>query len=381
VELLARRYDNAETIRLNIVDGKIAAITPCSAPAGPLPPWIAPGLIDLQVNGYGGQDFSAANITPERVAAIAEQMVAFGVTRFCPTLTTESREVLQCGLRAVAAACDASPTTARRIAGVHLEGPYISPVDGWRGAHPRQHCRKPDWDEFCRLQEASGGRVRILTLAAEWEGAAEFIRRVAGSGVLVAIGHSGADAAQLAAAVDAGARLSTHLGNGCQSTLHRHHNHLWPQLADDRLSASLIVDGQHLPPAVVKTFVRAKSPERCVLVSDLSGYAGLPIGRHVGGMIDVEILPEGRLVIAGQRELLAGAVAPLGIGVCNAMRMAGLTLAQAIAMATAQPAKLIGVIAGEIAVGQPADLVLFDLPAAADGSGPSDFCVRKVVCA
>jgi len=362
--LLARRYDDATLVRIDFDRDTIGQVTPVdddARPAGPLP-FVAPGLIDLQVNGYAGQDFASADSTPEKVVGIARRMDAFGVRWFLPTLCTASFEVFVHALRTIDEACQTSREASDRIAGVHVEGPYISPEDGPRGAHARPHCRNPDWDEFQRWQEAAGGRIRIVTLAPELPGAFEFIRRTADSGVVVGLGHTAADAAQIRAAVDAGARLSTHLGNGAHAMIHRHRNYLWSQLAEDRLRASLICDGHHLPPEVVKTFVRAKTPERCILISDVATEAGLPPGRYETSACGaIEVLPSGRLVVAGQVELMAGAAAPLGTGVANVTQFAGVELREAIAMALDHPAELLGLDPGALVPGQPADLVLFDL--------------------
>ncbi len=242
-------------------------------------------------------------------------------------------------------ACGPSPpraNTTQRLAAAcwafTLEGPYMSTEDGPRGAHPLAHCRRPNWDEFSRLQEAAGGRIVILTMSAEFEEAPDFIARATASGVVVSIGHTAASGAQIRAAVDAGAKLSTHLGNGAHRTLRRHPNYLWDQLAEDRLMASIIADGHHLPPEVVKTIVRAKSPLRTILVSDESGLAGLPPGRYQCSGCELEILSDGRLVIAGQDQLLAGASRPIGDGVVNVMRFAGVDLATAVADGDAQSA-------------------------------------------
>ncbi len=363
MELLGRRYDSDQPVRLKIDAQQIGQIIPVEPPTAPgmSLPWIAPAWIDIQVNGYGGQEFSAADLTPEKVRHIASAMDAFGVGRFCPTVTTADEEVIEHALRTIAAACRSSSEVTRRVAGIHLEGPYLSPEDGPRGAHCRPCCRLPDFDQFRRWQDAADGRIRILTMAVELDGATDFIEQVADTGVVVGIGHSAPDSDQIRAAVDAGARLSTHLGNGCHTVLPRHPNHLWDQLAEDRLMASLIVDGHHLPPSVVKTFVRAKTPGRCLLISDLAGQAGLPPGRHTGNLSEVEILEDGRLVVAGQRELLAGASAPIGVGVANVMRMAQVGLSEAVAMAVDLPAKLLGIDPGGLQPGDPADLVLFDL--------------------
>jgi N-acetylglucosamine-6-phosphate deacetylase len=376
---VARRYDTGKAVQIALAGGSIAEISaPGVSAVRPLTlpspargegvkkttalPFVAPGFFDIQINGYGGQEFSSAALSSEGVARIVRTHFSFGVTRVCPTLTTESFEVMRHGVAAIRAACERFPDVARAVAGIHLEGPYLSREDGPRGAHPAEHCRAPDWSEFAALQDAAGGRVRLLTMSPEFDNAPEFIARATDSGVLVAIGHTGATGAQIRAAVDAGARLSTHLGNGAHRTLRRHPNYIWDQLAEDRLWASLIVDGHHLPPEVVKTFLRAKSPQRMLLVSDISGLAGLPPGRYASSGCELEILADGRLVIAGQDQLLAGASLPIGTGIANVMRFAGLDLATAVDMATRTPAELLRLTPGGLAPSDPADLVLFDLP-------------------
>ena len=377
LHFVARRYDTGAPARFDIDEDRIVRVKRQAvdeATAGRLP-WVAPGFVDLQINGYGGQEFSSLDLTPDKVASIVRQHWAFGVTSLCPTLTTQGFDCLVHGLRAIDFACQTFPGVARSIAGIHLEGPFISNEDGPRGAHPREHCRRPTWDEFQHLQEAAGGRIRILTMSPEFPEAADFIARVSAHQVVVAIGHTSASGEQIQAAVDAGARLSTHLGNGAHGVIRRHPNYIWHQMADDRLMASLIVDGHHLPGEVVKCIVRAKLPERCILVSDVSGLAGLPPGRHASSGGEVELLPDGRLVVAGQDQLLAGAAQPIGVGVANCMRFAGIDLATAVSMATAHPNQLLGRPAGTLRPGDPADLVLFDLHPASEGS----FAVRATI--
>jgi N-acetylglucosamine-6-phosphate deacetylase len=259
------------------------------------------------------------------------------------------------------------PEVAARIPGIHLEGPFICPDDGPRGAHPKQHVRPPDWAEFQRLQEAAEGRIRLTTVSPEYDGAPDFIRRSADSGILVAIGHTKATSDQIRAAVDAGARMSTHLGNGAHPMIRRHPNYIWDQLAEDQLTASLIVDGHHLPPAVVKSMVRAKTAERIVLVSDVTSMGGMPPGRYKTGLGELEVLPSGKLVPAGQPDILAGASLPIHACAANVMRFAGVDLATSIDMASRRPAQLIGLDHPGIEVGAPADLFLFELPTAAEG--------------
>lgn len=380
MQLLARRYDNAQPIRIQLEGARIGSVTAAQLTPREAEhcPWIAPGLVDLQVNGYDGQEFSSQDLTGEKVARIVRRHYEFGVTGICPTLTTNGFAPLERGMRAIAAACDEDGAIGRRVLGIHLEGPYMSREDGPRGAHPLEHCRRPDWDEFRRLQDAAGGRIVILTMSVEFEESPEFIAHATASGVVVSIGHTAANGEQIRAAVDAGARLSTHLGNGAHRTLRRHPNYLWDQMAEDRLMASIIADGHHLPPEVVKTMVRAKTPARTILVSDESGLAGLPPGRYPSSGCELEILPDGRLVIAGQDQLLAGASKPIGDGIVNVMRFAGVDLAAAVDMATRNPLVLLNRPACGLRPGDPADLVLFDLPTDSAGS-PEQFQVRATV--
>lgn len=380
MQIIGRRYDTRDAVEVDILDGRIERLRPYrDTDATHSLPWIAPGFVDIQVNGYNGQEFSSLELTPQKVAKIVEEHYAFGVTSFCPTLTTAAHEVLVHGMSAIHQACLSRPEIGRRVAGIHLEGPYFSPEDGPRGAHPKEHCRQPDWLQFQRLQEAAGGRICLLTMSVEFDESAEFINRVVASGVRVAIGHTAADSAHIKAAVDAGATLSTHLGNGAHRMLRRHPNYIWDQLAEDRLTASLIVDGHHLPPEVVKSFVRAKSPERIILVSDLSGLAGMPVGRYTTSGCELEILSDGRLVIAGQDQLLAGASLPIGDGVANIMRFAGVDLATAVHMATKHASAFLGQTPGGLRPGDAANLVLFDLPDAGTGESPARLTVRATV--
>lgn len=375
MRLFGRHYGTGEPVGVELSGKRIGrqiALQPAGAALADLEHWpyLAPAFLDIQVNGYGGQEFASADLTAERVAAVIRAFDPFGVARLCPTITTERYEVLCHALDAVASLADSSPEWSYRIPGIHLEGPYITSEDGARGAHPKAHCRAPDWDEFQRLQAAARGRIRILTMSPEFDGSARFIEQVAATGVIVAIGHTSATAEQVRAAVDAGARLSTHLGNGSHVTFHRFRNYLWPQLAEDRLLASLIADGHHLTPEMLRVFVRAKTPERCILVSDISGQAGQAPGRYASPFCDVEILPDGQLVVAGQRELMAGASVPLHSGVANAMRFAGVDLKTAVEMAAHHPAKLLGLEPVGLDPGLHATLVQFELLAPRDPAKP-----------
>jgi len=387
LEFLARRYDTLALVRVELEGARVHRVLPLTADhvaslgdrAARLP-WVSPGFVDVQVNGWNGQEFSSFELTPERVAKVTREHYPFGITGYCPTLTTQSYACLAHGLSAIHRACEEIREVGRHVVGIHLEGPFFSKEDGPRGAHPKEHCQDPDFDAFRKLQDAAGGRIKILTMSCEFPNSAEFIAQVTATGVCVAVGHTGADGAQIRAAVDAGAKLSTHLGNGAHRMLRRHPNYLWDQLAEDRLTASLIVDGQHLPPEVVKSMVRAKTPERVILVSDVSGLAGLPVGKYQSSGCELEILPDGRLVIAGQDQLLAGASLPIGFGIANVMRFAGVDLKEAVTMASSRAAQLIDAPHGGLRPGDRADLALFHLDGDAAGGNLSLRMKATIAC-
>jgi N-acetylglucosamine-6-phosphate deacetylase len=375
--LRGRHYQNGEPVRVGVEAGRIAAVEP-DWPRGRADewPWIAPGLFDLQINGHGGTWFGKPGITADEVLDVLRRHFAFGVTRMCPTLITASFDDLAGGFAALREACEREPWADKLVPGCHLEGPYISSEDGPRGAHPREHVRAPDWSEFERLQELAGDRIRLVTLAPELPGAAEFIRKAAASGVTIALGHTAATGEQIAAAVEAGARLSTHLGNGAHGMIRRHPNYIWEQLAEPRLAASVISDGHHLPASVLRTIVAVKSPRNTILTCDASGLAGCPPGQYRDAGMEVEVLDDGRIVLAGQRQLLAGSSATTARCVGEAVVSGRVSLAEAIDMAGRNPSRALGFEEIRLRRGARADLILFDF---ADGA--DSLAIRATVAA
>src|SRR5260370_4699079 len=226
------------------------------------------------------------------------------MTRFYSTVITGSPDDMLGALKNLARAKDTRAEGAA-MDGFHVEGPQISAEEGPRGAHPKRWVRPPDFDEFRRWQDATDGRIRLVTLAPEWPGAPRYIEAVVAENVVVSIGHTVAEARHIADAVSAGATMSTHLGNGAHGVMRRHPNYIWEQLAEDRLRASFIVDGIHLPTSFLKVGLRAKGVDRSVLVTDASSPAGCPPGRYRLGEQDVDLTPDNRGVLAGQ-ERLAG---------------------------------------------------------------------------
>ena len=322
--------------------------------------YLAPGWVDVQVNGFAGVDYNSPRTTHTEIARSIEVIFSTGVTRFYPTVITGAPEDMREALANLARAKDSLPN-GDAMDGFHVEGPHISAEDGPRGAHPRHWVRPPDIEEFRRLQEAARGHIRLMTLAPEWPGAPAYIEALTSEGVVVSIGHTGAEAGQIADAVSAGASMSTHIGNGSHSILRRHPNYIWDQLADDRLSASFIVDGIHIPASFLKVALRAKGPSRSVLVTDASSPAGAKPGRYSLGEQAVDLTADNRVVLAGQ-DKLAGSALRMNDGVQNLMRLAGLCLSDAVAMATTNPARAGGVPgrSNGLAAGDRADFVLFD---------------------
>ncbi|HLN01924.1 MAG TPA: N-acetylglucosamine-6-phosphate deacetylase [Bryobacteraceae bacterium] len=322
--------------------------------------WIAPGWVDIQVNGFAGVDYNSPNTSHEEIARSVQVLYSAGVTRFYPTVITGGPDDMVGALRNLARAKDSLPEGAA-MDGFHVEGPHISPDDGPRGAHPKRWVRPPDIDEFCRWQDATGGRIRLVTLAPEWPGAPRYIEAVTSRNVVVSIGHTNAEARHIADAVSAGATMSTHLGNGAHAVMRRHPNYIWEQLAEDRLRASFIVDGIHLPTSFLKVALRAKGLERALLVTDASSPAGCKPGRYRLGEQDVDLTPDNRVVLAGQ-ERLAGSALRMDRGVENLMRLGELSLADAVRLATVNAARA-GRVPGRergLVDGDRADFVLFD---------------------
>ena len=360
MRLRGRHYATGETVEVVCSSGVITSVGPPTIARADLEAgWIAPALFDLQVNGCDGHSFNSERLTPDSVRHVVTVCRRHGIAALLPTLVTNSFAALRHGMATLRSACEQDRDLANALPGIHLEGPYISPEDGPRGAHPRQHVRPPDLDEFCRLQETAAGRIRLVTLAPEHEGALPFIERLVRSGVVVALGHTASSPDRIRDAIRAGARLSTHLGNGCHAMLPRHDNYLWEQLATDELWASLICDGHHLPVALVRCLLRVKTPARTILTCDASSLAGLPLGRYVEWGQDFEVQPGGKVVVPGTA-YLAGSGVFTDACLAFLLRHTEVTLADALDMAGARPRELLGLAPRRLEPGLPADLVLFE---------------------
>jgi N-acetylglucosamine-6-phosphate deacetylase len=342
------------------VDGEaIGRVRELTGPAEDLPV-LSPGFLDMQVNGFRGSDYSLEDFGVQHLRRIMAALAETGTTQHVPTIVSEPQERIVGNLKVIAAAARESEEVAQAIAGIHVEGPFISAEDGPRGAHDPRFVRNPDFAEFEQWQEAAEGRLRIVTVAPERRGALAFIEKVVAAGVAVAIGHTGAAPELVREAVAAGASLSTHVGNGSHTQMPRLRNYIWEQLAADELTAGIITDGFHLPPSVVKVFARAKGLQRLVLVSDVALLGGCDPGVYKWGNLDVEVFPDGHLGLPGT-SILAGAAHLLDWDLAHFVQFTGLPLREAVQLCTVNPARVLGLPDryGRLEQGAPANLVLF----------------------
>lgn len=357
-ELVGKDPTTGRTLRVTIEHGRIAAIEPTASNEAV---WLTPGLVDLQVNGFAGYDVNAtpADAGPDAIQGMVHALFERGVTTVVPTVITSAEDQIVAALRRIQAARAEDPLVAHAIPYAHVEGPHLSNQDGPRGVHPKEFLRPPDIAEFQRWQSASNNAVGMVTLSPHWPDSSAYIAELSAQGIHVAIGHTHATPEQITAAADAGATLSTHLGNGAHATIKRHPNYLWTQLADDRLAAGLIADGHHLPADTLTVMLRAKGLDQAFLVSDAVALAGEQPGVYqtpVGG--EVELTADGRLSYAGT-PLLAGAARPLSDCVARVANLPGYSLGDAVRLATRSPGRLVGGGRGVLRVGAPADVIRF----------------------
>jgi N-acetylglucosamine-6-phosphate deacetylase len=344
-----------------IDDQRIAAMGPRDAievPVGArnvdLPDLIlAPGFIDIHVHGGAGHDVMEADGTA--LAAMERQMARHGVTSYIPTTVTAPVDRTLAALDHLGKSiAKRDPENSRALPlGIHLEGPFISHAK--RGVHPPENLLSPSPEMFDRFWQASGGAIRMMTIAPELGGAAETIRHARTLGVLCSLGHSDASYDQARAAITAGAEHATHTFNAMRALDHRDPGILGAILTESAVSADIIADGIHVDPSVVRLFLSAKGPERAILITDAISATGMPDGKYRLGAFDVEVKGD-RCEYQGK---LAGSVLTLDRAVRNVMSFAGWNLQQAVRLVTLNPARLLGLSEerGMLAPGRTADLV------------------------
>ena len=308
------------------------------------------GLVDLQVNGYKGVHFSDINLTRDDFILACRGVFEAGTTAFLPTIITSPKEVYEHNLPIIAAVLQESEFRGRLL-GIHIEGPFISAQKGTRGAHDEQWISKPDVDYLGQLIDWADGQVKLLTIAAEPDGAEKLARYAVDRGITVSLGHQMARDADLTRLAQAGAASLTHLGNGAPAMLPRHENPIWAGLGNDDLVAMIITDGHHLPASVLKTIIRTKGSERCVVVSDASSPAGLPAGKYEALGHQVVLEEDGLL-----RDLTTGYLGGSSASMLQCMNhLASLDLVGAdelLAMGFDNPLALIGLGPDDVAQGR-----------------------------
>lgn len=312
---------------------------------------VCPGFVDLHVHGGGGAAFETG--TPDAARTVADAHLAHGTTSIAASLVTDTREVMERTVRELARCVDDG-----LLAGLHLEGPWLSPARS--GAHSPGALALPARDHVEALLDAGGDAVRMVTLAPELTGGLDAVRLLVERGVVAAVGHTDATYDQARAAIDAGARLGTHLFNAMRPMHHREPGAVGALLAADA-DVELIADGVHLHPAVLRTVFDAK-PGRCVLVTDAMAAAGAPDGDYRLGAMDVEVR-EGvaRLASDDGAGAIAGSTLTMDAAVRFAVTQAGVPLADAVHAASTAPARVWGLRdVGALEAGRRADLVVLD---------------------
>jgi N-acetylglucosamine-6-phosphate deacetylase len=321
--------------------------------------FLCPGFFDPQVNGFAGVDFNSPLLAPERLHQAALSLASTSVTCFLLTLITSSHERTVRQLNVIREALRNDPILRAMCLGIHLEGPYISPEDGPRGIHAREFVRLPRWEELEEFQEVCEEQIRCITLAPEVKGAIPFIEKAVAHGMVVGIGHTDASEEVIEEAVQAGARLSCHLGNAAPVPLTRRQNSINKQLAIHQLMASIITDGVHLSRDTVKNYIEAKGIDRIILTTDSMAGAGALPGRFTLGDLEVEVNTDGTARLAGSPRL-AGSALTMDRAITNVIRFAEVGLPAAIRMAARNARKLFPEVSGEMIPGNPANFVLFE---------------------
>lgn len=297
-----------------------------------------PTLFDIQVNGFAGGDFQRADLALDALRHAVDRLRAHETHRIFLTLISAEPEQLCAQFERVERFRNEDALIAETICGYHLEGPFLSPLEGYRGAHRGELQRAPDLALFEKMQRAAGGRIRLVTLAPECPGSAEFIAEVVRSGVAVSLGHTDASDAQIDAAIEAGASLCTHLGNGVPQMLPRHDNIIQRLLARDELTACLIPDGAHLPPSVLRNLFRAKPHGKVIFTTDAMSAAAAPPGRYTLGDTDVESR-DGAVRAPGSAYLAGSCLTP-DRGVANAAEWLRISIEEARAMFSIRAAQI-----------------------------------------
>jgi N-acetylglucosamine-6-phosphate deacetylase len=309
-----------------------------------------PGFVDLQFNGYLEVDFSSPDLTESDFIRVNRELFKNGCAAYLPTIITSSMDAYKHTLTLISRVME-MPEFKGRILGIHAEGPFLSPVSGYVGAHNPEWIANPDIDKFKLMQEWANGAIKVLTIAAEMPGAVELTKYASSHGVVVSLGHHNATFEDIKACVDAGAKLLTHLGNGVANEVNRHKNPVWAGLSEDRATAMIITDGHHLPPELIKLFIRCKSLDKIIVTSDASSLAGMPPGEYFS-MDNYVVIEESGLLHNPKKKCLVGSSSTIIECVNFLATQKILTPEEIIQVAFHNPLKMLGISPEEIVTGE-----------------------------
>ncbi len=350
-EICGRHFASGQSLRVKWNDG---VITEVSATANTDGPWLAPTLVDLQINGYAGVDFQRDDhLTEAHLLTAARALRRDGCGRFLFTLITDEWPKLMARVRVAKSIRDANPELRASLTGWHIEGPFLSPETGFKGAHNPAVMRDATEADIRELRAITGTDPVLLTLAPERDGSLAAIRLAVSLGIVVSLGHTNASAGRMRESVAAGARGFTHLGNGIPQQLDRHDNILWRVFDTPGLMPSLIPDTHHVSPLLFRHMHRALSPEKIYYTTDAMSAAGAPPGRYTIGTIELEVGADQIVRQPGKPNFAGSALRPID-GITRAAAMLGKTWRDVWPHFARRPAELMG-LKNEIAVGQPAD--------------------------
>jgi N-acetylglucosamine-6-phosphate deacetylase len=354
-DVIARDCWSNDTIRLRFEDGIITdrEKAPGAETGGW---WIAPGLIDLQVNGFLGIDFQSDVIDREQLECAVNGLHQAGCSRFMLTLVTEEWPRLIKRLTTLRQIRATSPLLNHAVIGWHVEGPFLSSKPGFYGAHDPGRLADPTPAHISQLRAATGNDRVILTLAPERAGAIEAVKLAVSMGIKVFLGHTDASAETLAEAIRAGATAFTHLGNGCPPLWDRHDNITWRVLDQPDLVVTIIPDRIHVAPPLFRIIHRVKQARSIVYISDAMAAAGMPPGRYRLREIETDVGADGVVRMPGTSQYAGSSLCPIA-GVLRATQMLGCSWQSAWANYSLRPAELIG-LAIDISPGMPADFCL-----------------------
>jgi N-acetylglucosamine-6-phosphate deacetylase len=346
-------YATRQPVQVRWLDGALTELHPAETPP-PRDLWLAPGLFDLQVNGYGGVDFQQDNLTADDLLSATRQLRAAGCIRFLVTIITDEWPKLTARLRQLRALRAQSAELRSAIAGWHVEGPFLSAEPGFHGAHNPVLMCNPTPEHILELRSITGNDPFLLTLSPELPGAIKAIELAVSRGIKISLGHTNASAEILRQAVNAGATGFTHLGNGCPRELDRHDNILWRVLEAEGLIVSLIPDQIHVSPPLFRLLHRLLPPDAVYYTTDAMSAAGMPPGRYMLGKMELEVGPD-QIVRQPGKQLFAGSALRPIEGVFRAAQMLGRPWQEVWPRFSETPSKLMG-LGRDWALGQPADL-------------------------